>query len=99
MLFFLSCFSLHKCVSVLPIVMQVNGMPLTVAVGSTISVDGFTFMMAPAAAESVRKALMDRGAVSMSPSAWETLRILQGVINLIYPRFLHFRFLNFLNCL
>lgn len=53
-------------------------MPFTVAVGSTISVEGFTFMMSPAAAGSVRKALIGQGAVPMSPDAWETLRILQG---------------------
>lgn len=58
--------------------MQVGGMPLTVAVGSIISVEGFTFMMSPAAAGSVLKALTGQGAVPMSPGAWETLRILQG---------------------
>lgn len=53
-------------------------MPVTVAVGSTVSVEGFTFMMSPAAAGSIRKALIGHGAVPMSPDAWETLRILQG---------------------
>lgn len=53
-------------------------MPLTVAVGSIISVEGFTFMMSPAAAGSVLKALTGHGAVPMSPGAWETLRIFQG---------------------
>ncbi|KAH6777383.1 Glycine cleavage T-protein family, partial [Perilla frutescens var. hirtella] len=57
---------------------SVGGMPLTVAVGSIISVDGFTFMMSPDAAGSIQKALIGQGAVSMSPGAWETLRILQG---------------------
>ncbi|XP_057807435.1 putative transferase At1g60990, chloroplastic isoform X2 [Salvia miltiorrhiza] len=57
---------------------SVDGMAVTVAVGSTISVEGFTFMMSPAAAGSVRKALTGQGAVPMSPDAWETLRILQG---------------------
>lgn len=80
---------------ILPIVVQVDGMPLTVAVGSTISVEGFTFMMAPAAAQSVKKALIGHGAVSMSPGAWETLRILQGVVNLMYPQFLAFNILEY----
>lgn len=53
-------------------------MPCTVVVGSTISMEGFTFMMSPAAAGPVRKALISQGAVPMSPDAWETLRILQG---------------------
>ncbi|XP_047963745.1 putative transferase At1g60990, chloroplastic [Salvia hispanica] len=57
---------------------SVDGMPVTVAVGSTVSVEGFTFMMSPAAAGSIRKALIGHGAVPMSPDAWETLRILQG---------------------
>lgn len=57
---------------------SIGGMPLTVAVGSIISVDGFTFMMSPDAAGSIQKALIGQGAVSMSPGAWETLRILQG---------------------
>ncbi|KAL3620854.1 hypothetical protein CASFOL_035766 [Castilleja foliolosa] len=57
---------------------SVGGMPLTVAVGSVISVEGFTFMMSPDAAGSVRKALLGQGAIPMGPSAWETLRILQG---------------------
>ncbi|KAK6136505.1 hypothetical protein DH2020_029741 [Rehmannia glutinosa] len=57
---------------------SVGGMPLTVAVGSIISVEGFTFMMSPAAAGSVRKALLGQGAIPMGPSAWETLRIIRG---------------------
>ncbi|KAG6396386.1 hypothetical protein SASPL_142534 [Salvia splendens] len=58
---------------------SVDGMPVTVAVGSTVSVEGFTFMMSPAAAGSIRKALIGHGAVPMSPDAWETLRILQVI--------------------
>ncbi|KAL8520950.1 hypothetical protein ACS0TY_011483 [Phlomoides rotata] len=57
---------------------SVGGMPLTVGVGSIISVQGFTFMMSPTAAGSVQKALMGHGAIPMSSSAWETLRILRG---------------------
>lgn len=53
-------------------------MPLTVAVGSSISVEGFTFMMDPTAAGSVLKTLLGQGALQMSPSAWERLRILRG---------------------
>lgn len=62
----------------LPFLVQVCGMPLTVAVGSVISVEGFTFMMSPAAAGSVRKALIGQGAIPMGSSAWESLRILRG---------------------
>ncbi|GFP99207.1 aminomethyltransferase [Phtheirospermum japonicum] len=57
---------------------SVDGMPLTVSVGSVISVEGFTFMMSPDAVGSVWKALLGQGAIPMGPSAWETLRILQG---------------------
>ncbi|KAG8368791.1 hypothetical protein BUALT_Bualt15G0083500 [Buddleja alternifolia] len=57
---------------------SVGGMPLTVAVGSIIAVEGFTFMMSPDAAKTVWKALRGQGAVPMGPSAWETLRILRG---------------------
>ncbi|XP_051132456.1 uncharacterized protein LOC127252348 [Andrographis paniculata] len=57
---------------------SVSGMPLTVAVGSIISQTGFTIMMSRAAADTVWKALLDQGAIHMSPSAWETLRILRG---------------------
>ncbi|KAL7157308.1 hypothetical protein ABFS83_02G069100 [Erythranthe nasuta] len=57
---------------------SVGGMPLTVAVGSIISVEGFTFMMSPTAARSVWKALLAQGAIPMGSSAWETLRILRG---------------------
>lgn len=58
---------------------QVGGMPLTVGVGSAISVEGFTFMMSPTASESVQKALIGHGAIPMSSNAWETLRILRGL--------------------
>ncbi|KAL0422280.1 UNVERIFIED_CONTAM: putative transferase, chloroplastic [Sesamum latifolium] len=57
---------------------SVGGMPLTVAVGSITSVEGFTFMMSPAAAGSVWKALLGQGAVPIGSSTWETLRILRG---------------------
>ncbi|KAL0384578.1 UNVERIFIED_CONTAM: putative transferase, chloroplastic [Sesamum radiatum] len=57
---------------------KVGGMPLTVAVGSITSVEGFTFMMSPAAAGSVWKALLGQGALPIGSSTWETLRILRG---------------------
>ncbi|KAL3843695.1 hypothetical protein ACJIZ3_001098 [Penstemon smallii] len=57
---------------------RVGGMPVTVAVGSIVSQEGFTFMMSPAAAGSVWKALLGQGAIHVSSSAWETLRILRG---------------------
>ncbi|XP_073022900.1 putative transferase At1g60990, chloroplastic [Primulina eburnea] len=57
---------------------NIGGMPLTVAVGSTISEEGFTLMMSPSAAGSVWKTLVGQGAVPMGANAWETLRILRG---------------------
>lgn len=57
-------------------------MPLTVAVGSAISEEGFTLMMSPSAAASVWKTLVGQGAVPMGANAWETLRILRGKIHL-----------------
>ncbi|KAL0365048.1 UNVERIFIED_CONTAM: putative transferase, chloroplastic [Sesamum angustifolium] len=57
---------------------SVGGMPLTVAVGSITSVEGFTFMMSPAAAGSVWKALLGQGAIPIGSSTRETLRILRG---------------------
>ncbi|KAL0335223.1 UNVERIFIED_CONTAM: putative transferase, chloroplastic [Sesamum radiatum] len=47
---------------------SVGGMPLTVAVGSITSVEGFTFMMSPAAAGSVWKALLGQGAIPIGSS-------------------------------
>ncbi|KAL6515177.1 hypothetical protein OROHE_018809 [Orobanche hederae] len=57
---------------------SVGAMPLSVAVGSIISTEGFTFMISPAAAKSVWKALLGLGATPMSSNAWETLRVLRG---------------------
>lgn len=57
---------------------SVNRMPVTVAVGNIISEEGFSLMMAPAAADSVWKALLSQGAIPMGSNAWEKLRILQG---------------------
>lgn len=58
--------------------LQVNGMPITVAVGNIVSEEGFSFLMSPVTAEAVWKAFLDQGAIPMSLHAWETLRILQG---------------------
>ncbi|XP_073124325.1 putative transferase At1g60990, chloroplastic [Henckelia pumila] len=57
---------------------NVGGMPLTVAVGSTISEEGFTLLMSPSAAGSIWKTLIGQGAVPLGANAWETLRILKG---------------------
>ncbi|WOG88311.1 hypothetical protein DCAR_0207546 [Daucus carota subsp. sativus] len=57
---------------------SVNGMPVTVAVGNVVSEEGFSLMMAPAAADSVWKALLSHGAIPMGSNAWEKLRILRG---------------------
>ncbi|KAL6494508.1 hypothetical protein OROGR_031308 [Orobanche gracilis] len=61
-----------------PLIASVGAMPLSVAVGSIISTEGFTFMMSPAAAKSVWKALLGQGATPMSSGAWEILRVLRG---------------------
>lgn len=53
-------------------------MPITVGVGNVISEDGFSFMMSPAIAGSVWKALLSQGAIPMGSNAWEKLRIFQG---------------------
>ncbi|CAI9103845.1 OLC1v1002417C1 [Oldenlandia corymbosa var. corymbosa] len=57
---------------------SVGGMPLTVAVGSIVSEEGFLLLMSPNAAGTVWKALTAQGAIAMGPSAWETFRVLQG---------------------
>lgn len=57
---------------------SVNGMPITVGVGNLLSAEGFSMLMAPAAAESVWKMLLSEGAVPMGSIAWEKLRIIQG---------------------
>ncbi|CAL5329734.1 unnamed protein product [Camellia sinensis] len=56
----------------------VNGMPITVAVGNIISEKGFSLLMSPAAAGSVWKTLLSRGAIPMGSKAWETFRVFQG---------------------
>lgn len=53
-------------------------MPITVGVGNLLSAEGFSMLMAPAAAESVWKMLLSEGAVPMGSIAWEKLRIIQG---------------------
>ncbi|KAK9167505.1 hypothetical protein Scep_002696 [Stephania cephalantha] len=57
---------------------NVNGMPITVGVGSIISEDGFSLLLSPAVAGSVWKRLLSLGAIPMGVSAWERYRILQG---------------------
>lgn len=53
-------------------------MPITVAVGSIISEEGFSLLMSPAIAGLVWKTLLSQGAVPMGSNAWEKLRIIQG---------------------
>ncbi|XP_010268964.1 PREDICTED: putative transferase At1g60990, chloroplastic [Nelumbo nucifera] len=57
---------------------SVNGMPITVGVGSVVSQEGFSLLLSPAAAVSVWKTLIGAGAIPMGANAWERLRILQG---------------------
>lgn len=57
---------------------NVSGNPVTVAVGSVISEEGFSLMMSPSAAGMVWKTLLSHNATPMGSNAFETYRILQG---------------------
>lgn len=57
---------------------QVNGVPVTVGVGSVTSEDGYSLLLSPAAAGSIWSRLLDFGAVPMGTLAWERLRVLLG---------------------
>ncbi|VVA93921.1 unnamed protein product [Arabis nemorensis] len=57
---------------------SLDGMPITVGVGSLISEEGFTMLLTPGGAVSVWKTLLTEGAVPMGSVAWEKLRIIQG---------------------
>ncbi|XP_019057619.1 PREDICTED: putative transferase At1g60990, chloroplastic isoform X1 [Tarenaya hassleriana] len=57
---------------------NINGMPITVGVGSIVSDVGFSMLMSPSAAVSVWETLLSQGAIPMGSVAWEKLRILQG---------------------
>lgn len=60
--------------------MQVGGNPVTVAVGSVISEEGFSLLVPPAAAGLIWKTLLSHGATPMGSNAWETYRIIQGLV-------------------
>lgn len=60
--------------------MQVGGNPVTVAVGSVISEEGFSLLTSPAAAGLIWKSLVSHGATPMGSNALETYRILQGLL-------------------
>ncbi|CAN1288268.1 Putative transferase At1g60990, chloroplastic [Linum perenne] len=57
---------------------SVNGMPLTIGVGSMMSEEGYTLLMSPAAAGTVWKAILRQGAFPMGSNAWEKLRVIEG---------------------
>ncbi|GLT42751.1 hypothetical protein SLA2020_167360 [Shorea laevis] len=57
---------------------SVNGMPITVGVGSIISEEGFSLLMSPAIAGSLWKTLLSQGVIPMGSNAWEKLRVTQG---------------------
>lgn len=57
---------------------QVNGLPITVAVGNVMSEDGFSLLMSPDSAESVWKTILSQGAIPMGSNAWEKLRVFRG---------------------
>lgn len=56
----------------------VNGMPVTIGVGSVVSRDGYSFLLSPSSSDEVWKVLLNLGAVPMDFNAWERLRIIQG---------------------
>lgn len=57
---------------------QVNGLPITIGVGSIVSEEGFSMLMSAEAAESVWNTLLAQGAIPMASDAWEKLRIYEG---------------------
>uniref|UniRef100_A0A7N0UED2 Aminomethyltransferase folate-binding domain-containing protein n=1 Tax=Kalanchoe fedtschenkoi TaxID=63787 RepID=A0A7N0UED2_KALFE len=57
---------------------NVNGLPITVGVGSIISEDGFSMLVSATAAKSVWNTLLAQGAIPMGSDAWERLRIYEG---------------------
>lgn len=56
----------------------VNGMPVTVGVGSVLSRDGFSFLLSSSSSGIVWKVLLSLGAIPMDANAWERFRVLQG---------------------
>lgn len=56
----------------------VNGMPVTVGVGSVLCRDGYSFLLSPSSSGIVWKVLLSLGAIPMDTNAWERLRVLQG---------------------
>ncbi|KAK1309533.1 hypothetical protein QJS10_CPA09g00182 [Acorus calamus] len=57
---------------------NVDGLPVTISVGSVLSEDGFSFLLSPSSAASVWQTLIGLGAVPMGGNGWERLRVLQG---------------------
>ncbi|KAJ0710637.1 putative aminomethyltransferase [Helianthus annuus] len=57
---------------------NVGGNPVTVAVGSVISEEGFSLLMSPSAAGLIWKTILSHGATPMGSNALEIYRIRQG---------------------
>ncbi|KAK9073928.1 hypothetical protein SSX86_006522 [Deinandra increscens subsp. villosa] len=57
---------------------SVGGNPVTVAVGSVISEEGFSLLTSPAAAGLIWKTLLSHGTTPMGSNALEKYRVLQG---------------------
>ncbi|XP_076906356.1 putative transferase At1g60990, chloroplastic [Bidens hawaiensis] len=57
---------------------NVGGNPVTVAVGSVISEEGFSLLMSPSSAGLIWKTLLSQGTTPMGSNALEIYRILQG---------------------
>lgn len=59
-------------------VLKVNGMPVTIGVGSVLSRDGFSFLLSPSSSETVWELLLSLGAIPLDADTWERLRVLRG---------------------
>ncbi|KAG9457224.1 hypothetical protein H6P81_001732 [Aristolochia fimbriata] len=57
---------------------SVNGMPITVGVGTVLSLEGYSLLLSPPAADTIWKTFVNLGAIPIGTSAWERLRVLQG---------------------
>lgn len=70
---------LNSCDPGILVIVQVDGLPVTVGIGNIISEEGFSLLMSPAAAPSVWKAILSQGAIPMGSIAWEKLRVMRGI--------------------
>jgi hypothetical protein len=57
---------------------NISSVETRIAVGSGLAIEGYTLILPAADKDTIWGKLVDMGAMSMSQTAWETLRILQG---------------------